>query len=292
MAYVTEGWVPEMTATTWKMTPDRELTAICNETVKGLRQGWSERLQILIEMPLFITFMLLLAFTIGEGEAIVTDRLEWSLDTAGASWLIIGLSAFTYTYLHVQKMFWRLLAEIQTGTLEQAYLSPLPSWVHVVIGRVASAIAETVIVVAIVYGVTNLFVSIDLHLRVEALLPLLLLFTGAAGLAMIIAGAALVWKRTMLLNDMVLMFLMFFSGALMPLSRLPGWAEAIGQPIFLTHSAEALRIVMFDGETVPWSGTGGWAWTLATAFGWLATGVLAFKLSERIAKRKGSLFHF
>lgn len=282
-----------MTATTpQKMTPARGLTAIGNETVKGLRQGWSERLQILIEMPLFITFMLLLAFTIGEGEAIVDNRLDWTLDTAGASWLIIGLSAFIYSYLHVQKMFWRLLAEIQTGTLEQAYLSPLPSWVHVVIGRVISAIAETAIVVAIVYGVTNLFVSIDLYWRVEALLPLLLLFVGAAGLAMIIAGAALVWKRVMLLNDMALFFLMFFSGALMPLSRLPDWAETIGQPIFLTHSVEALRVVMVEGGIVAWSGTGGWAWTVGTAFGWLAVGVLAFKLFERIAKWKGSLSHF
>jgi ABC-type polysaccharide/polyol phosphate export permease len=274
------------------MTPDRVLTAVGNETLKGLRHGWSERLQILIEMPLFITFVLLLGFTIGEGENIVADQLDWTLDTQRASWLVIGFIAFSYTYLHVQKMFWRLLAEIQTGTLEQTYLSPLPSWVHVVAGRIASAIAETAIVVAIVYAITSLFVRIDLHWRLEALVPLLLLFVGAAGIALIIAGLALVWKRVMMLNDLTLLLLMFFSGALFPLAELPGWAQAVGEPIFMTHSVEALRIVMLDGAAMPWSGIGGWAWTLATAFGWFLAGLAVFKACERVAQRNGSLSHF
>jgi ABC-type polysaccharide/polyol phosphate export permease len=274
------------------MTPDRVLTAVGNETLKGLRHGWSERLQILIEMPLFITFVLLLGFTIGEGENIVADQLDWTLDTQRASWLMIGFIAFSYTYLHVQKMFWRLLAEIQTGTLEQTYLSPLPSWVHVVAGRIVSAIAETAIVVAIVYAITSLFVRIDLHWQPAALGPLLLLFVGAAGIALIIAGIALVWKRVMMLNDLTLLLLMFFSGALFPLGELPGWAQTIGEPIFMTHSVEALRIVMLDGGSMPWSGIGGWAWTLATPFGWFAAGLLVFRVCERVAQRSGSLSHF
>jgi ABC-type polysaccharide/polyol phosphate export permease len=274
------------------MTPSRAVTAVGNETLKGLRHGWAERLQILIEMPLFVVFVLLMGFTIGEGESIVADELDWSLETARMSWLMIGFVTFSYTYLHVQKVFWRLLAEIQTGTLEQTYLSPLPSWVHVVAGRVASAIAETAIVVGVVYGVTSLFVHIDLRWRLAALAPLALLIIGAAGLALIIAGIALVWKRVMILNDLTLMLLMFFSGALFPLAELPGWAQAIGGPIFMTHAVEALRITMLEGASLPWSGVGGWFWTLVTAFGWFAAGLLVFRLCERIAQRDGSLSHF
>lgn len=274
------------------MTPDRVVTAVGNETVKGLRHGWGERLQILIEMPLFIVFVLLLGFTIGEGDAIVADELDWSLGTQRASWLMIGFVAFVYTYLHVQKMFWRLLAEIQTGTLEQTYLSPLPSWVHVVAGRIVAAVAETAVVVGAVYAATSLFVRIDLQWRLAALAPLALLIVGAAGLALIIAGIALIWKRIMILNDLSLMFLMFFSGALFPLAELPGWAQAIGDPIFMTHSVEALRITMLDGANLTWGGVGGWAWTLATAFGWFAAGLAVFRVCERMAQRQGSLSHF
>lgn len=274
------------------MTPRRVVTAVGNEAQKGLRHGWSERLQILIEMPLFIAFLLLLGFTIGQGESIVADELDWSLGTARASWLMIGFVAFIYVYLHVQKVFWRLLSEIQTGTLEQTYLSPLPSWVHVVAGRVVSAVAETVIVVSIVYGATSLVVRIDLEWRLAALAPLALLMVGAAGLALIIAGIALVWKRIMMLTDMSLLFLMFFSGALFPLAEMPGWAETIGEPIFMTHAVEALRITMLDGASLSWSGVGGWAWTLATSFGWFVAGLAVFKLCERVAQRAGSLSHF
>jgi ABC-type polysaccharide/polyol phosphate export permease len=277
----------------YTFTPRRILTAVGNETVKGLRHGWGERLQILIEMPLFVTLVLLLGFTTGKGDTIaVTGELDWSIDTGHASWLIIGMIVFIYTYLHVQKMFWRLLNEIQTGTLEQTYLSPLPSWAHVVAGRIVAAIAETAVVAGVVYFVTNLFVPIDLQWRAAALAPLALLLMGAAGLALIIAGITLVWKRIQILNDLILLLTFFLSGAVLPFAEMPGWAETAGKPIFMTHATEALRIIMVDGDALQWSGTGGWAWLLGTAAGWFAGGLLVFRLAERTAQRHGSLSRF
>jgi ABC-2 type transport system permease protein len=274
-------------------TPQRVFTAVGNETVKGLRHGWGERVQILIELPLFVTFVLLLGFATGTGDTIAsTGELDWSIDTSQASWLIIGMVVYTYVYLHVQKMFWRLLNEIQTGTLEQTYLSPLPSWVHVVAGRIVAAIAETAIVAAVMYFVTSLFVPIDLHWRPAALAPLALLLMGAAGLALIIAGITLVWKRIQILNDLILGFILFFSGAVLPIAEMPGWAQDVGKPIFMTHATEALRTVMLDGNSLAWGGVGGWAWTLATAAVWFAAGLTVFRLAERTAQRHGSLSHF
>jgi ABC-type polysaccharide/polyol phosphate export permease len=244
-------------------------------------------------MPLFVTLVLLLGFTTGKGDTIaVTGELDWSIDTGHASWLIIGMIVFIYTYLHVQKMFWRLLNEIQTGTLEQTYLSPLPSWAHVVAGRIVAAIAETAVVAGVVYFVTNLFVPIDLQWRAAALAPLALLLMGAAGLALIIAGITLVWKRIQILNDLILLLTFFLSGAVLPFAEMPGWAETAGKPIFMTHATEALRIIMVDGDALQWSGTGGWAWLLGTAAGWFAGGLLVFRLAERTAQRHGSLSRF
>lgn len=280
-----------MTTPAW--TARRMGTAIGNETVKGLRHGWSERLQILIELPLFVIFVLLLGFTVGEGTTIVTaGELDWTLDPRQAAWLFIGTATFTYTYLHVQKMFWRLLAEIQGGTLEQTYLSPLPSWVHVVGGRVVAAIAETAVVVAAVFAVTSLFVRLDLHWRVDLVVPLALLAVGAAGLALIVAGITLVWKRVQMLNDLVLLAVFFFSGAVLPLADMPGWAEAVGKPLFMTHAVAGLRDVMLDATSLVLSGTGGLAWMLATAAGWFMAGLAVFRVCERIAQRQGSLSHF
>lgn len=280
-----------MTVPTW--TARRTLTAVGNETVKGLRHGWAERWQVLIEMPLMVTFVLLLGYTVGQGETIVsTGQLDWTLEPRHAAWLFIGMAAFVYTYLHLQKLFWRLLAEIQSGTLEQTYLSPLPSWVHVVGGRVVAAIAETALVVAVMFGVTSLAVDLDLHWRLVTLVPLALLIVGAAGFALMVAGITLVWKRIQMLNDLVLMGVMFFSGAVLPSAEMPAWAEAVGTPIFLTHSVEGLRTVMLDGATITVSGHGGLIWMLGTTAAWFVAGLLAFRVCERIAQRQGSLSHF
>jgi ABC-type polysaccharide/polyol phosphate export permease len=280
-----------MTTPTW--TTRRIATAVGNETVKGLRHGWGERLQILVEMPLFVAFVLLLGFTVGQGDAIAsTGELDWSLDSHEATWLFVGMAVFTYTYLHVQKMFWRLLAEIQSGTLEQTYLSPLPSWVHVVGGRIVAAIIETAAVVGVLYAATSLTVEIDLTWRPDALVPLLLLIVGAAGLALVHAALTLVWKRIQMLNDLILMLLFFFSGAALPLEEMPGWAETIGKPIFMTHATAGLRTVMLDGDSLSWGGTGGFAWLLGTAAAWFVVGVTVFRVCERIAQRRGSLSQF
>jgi ABC-2 type transport system permease protein len=109
---------------------------------------------------------------------------------------------------------------------------------------------------------------------------------------MVIAGLTLVWKRVQILNDLTLMLVLFFSGAILPAAELPGWAEAVSWPLFLTHSMAGLRTVMLDGATVPAGGFGGWTWMLTTAAAWLTAGLLAFRTSEHIAKRQGSLTRY
>lgn len=276
---------------TW--TVSRALTAVGNEIVKGLRHGWGERLQIVIELPLFIVFLLLLSFTAGKAATIAaTGEVDWTLDAAQTTWMLLGFSAFAYTYLHVQKMFWRLLAEIQSGTLEQTYLSPLPSWVHVVAGRIVAAIAETAFVVGVMVIAVSMLVRIDLHWRLAALVPLALIIVGAAGLAMVIAGLTLIWKRIPLINDLVLMLVLFFSGAMYPVAEMPGWAKTIAEPLFLTHAMAGLRTVMLDAATPSVGSFGGLTWMLATTAAWFTAGLLVFRISERIAKRQGSLSRY
>ncbi|MGH3680914.1 MAG: ABC transporter permease [Natronosporangium sp.] len=268
-------------------------TIIGNEVVKGLRLGWSERVQILIELPLFVSFVLLLGYTIGTGDQIVaTGQVDWRLDPQHATWLFLGVGAYTFSYLLLQKVFWRLLAEIQTGTLEQTYLSPVPPWVHQAIGRPLASIAETALVVAVMYGVTSLAVRLDLAWRLDALVPLAALILGAVGLALVAAGLALVWKRIEMLNDLVLMLVMFFSGAALSLDAMPAWAGPVTDSLFMTHAIEGLRVVMLDREPLAGWGTGGLVWLAVTAAGWFLAGVVVFKLGEGTAQRRGALSHY
>lgn len=128
---------------------------------------------------------------------------------------------FTFVYLQSVKTFWRLLAEIQTGTLEQNYLSPIPAWVNIAVGRLLAAVVETAIVVAVLFAVTSLAVDLQLTWRPDALIPLGFAVAGGAGYSLMIAGLTLAWKRVELLQELVLVLIMFGSGSMLPLTNCP-----------------------------------------------------------------------
>ncbi|MGH3950007.1 MAG: ABC transporter permease [Pseudonocardiaceae bacterium] len=281
------------TPTVHRMPLPRYAVAVGNEVAKGLRQAWSERVQILIELPLFTVFLLLVGLILGRGEQVTqTGRLPWEFDPYRMSWLFIGFVLFQFIYLQSVKTFWRLLGEIQTGTLEQTYLSPIPAWINIALGRVLAAILETAIVVAVLYVAVVLVVDLQLTWRAEVLVPLALAVIGGAGYSLLIAGLTLAFKRVELLQEVVLVLVMFGSGAILPLDAMPGWVGSVADFVFITHPIEAARTTLLDGESIGLWGTGGWAWLIATALGWLALGTIVFGICERHAKRAGSLAHY
>ncbi len=94
-----------------------------------------------------------------------------------------------------------------------------------------------------------------------------------------------------MLNDLVLLSALFFSGAVLPLTEMPRWAKTAATPLFMTHAVASLRTVMLDGQPLTISGTSGLAWMLTTAAAWFIAGLLVFRLCERIARRRGTLSH-
>lgn len=273
--------------------PRETATGIGNEIYKGLFAAWGERIQILIELPLFIAFFLLFAALVGRGQEVAASgEVSWSFDTDHVSWLFVGYVAFTFFYLQSVKLFWRLLGEIQSGTLEQVYLSPLPSWLVVAAGRVVAAVVETIVVVAMLYAATSLMVDFDVPWSAEAILPLLFLVAASVGYSLVLGGLTLVLKRVEMLSDLMLVPVFVASGMLVPLDQTPGWLAAIGRILPVTHGMVSMRGALFEGRSVGvmW-GDGGLVWVIASAVGWMLVGILAFRLGERIAKRQGSLSH-
>lgn len=269
------------------------LTGIGNEVHKGVLAGWSERVQILIELPLFIIFFLLLAVLTGRGQELAaTGEISWSFDTEQTSWLLVGFMAFAFFYLQSVKLFWRLLGEIQSGTLEQVYLSPLPSWLVATAGRVVATIVETAFVVAAMFAVTSLFVDLDIAWRFGAMLPILFLVIATVGYSLVLGGLTLIIKRVEMLADLMLTPVWVASGLFVPLAAMPGWLAALGRIMPVTHPLQSLRRILFDDGafTVAW-GDGGLVWVVVSAGAWLLIGILAFGAGERIAKRKGGLSH-
>lgn len=265
------------------------LIALVNEVRKGLLHAWSERLQIVIELPMFAVFILLLGPLLGQGHQITAGHLHWSLSSGRTSVLVVWFIPFIFFYMQVVKLFWRLLAEIQTGTIEQVYLSPLPSWLVAVAGRVVAALVETILVAAATYGIVSAFVPLHFHWT-PALVPAVLLILTVIGFSLIIAGMTIRWKRVQLLIETAMIAVMIFSASAVRLLRVPGWMTSVGRYFPATNTIASLDGVMLGhhGVTAPW-GTGGLVWVAVTAAAYLAAGLAVFRLLERITRARGTL---
>lgn len=268
-------------------------TAVGNEVEKGLLHAWGERLQILIELPLFLIFFLLAGLVVGRGQEIASGHLEWRLDPERIAPLLVGMVAFTFLYLQSAKFFWRLLGEIQAGSLEQVYLSPLPAWLVATAGRVLATILETAFVVAMIYIVALAIVPFHLIWLAQALVPTVLIVVGSVGYSLIEGGITLAWKRVELLHELALDLMIFFSGALIPLSQLPAWMAEIGRFTPIGQGIVGLRAVLLGGKaSFPLAGDGGLLWMVGISFAYLLVGILVFGLGEAAAKRRGSLARY
>jgi ABC-2 type transport system permease protein len=84
--------------------------------------------------------------------------------------------------------------------------------------------------------------------------------------------------------------MIFFSGALISLDRLPAWMAAIGRLSPIGQGVVALRAVLIDGRS-PYriDGDGGLVCVAAIGAAYLVAGMVAFSLGESIARRQGSL---
>jgi len=268
----------------------RFLTALGNEIRKGLLFAWSERLQIAMELPFFALFILLLGPMLGAGHQIAAGHLNWTLNSGRISLIVVALVPAMFFYFQAVKLFWRLLAEIQAGTIEQVYLSPLPSWLVAAAGRLAAAIIETLLLMGVAYGVTSAFVTLRFHWTFAALVPMTFLIISGIGYSLIIAGMTLLWKRIQLLNDTLLMLVMVFAVTALPLITVPGWFTGISRVFPVTADVASLYGVMLGhrGITGLW-GTGGLLWVAVTAAAYLAAGIIIFRMLERFTKVRGAL---
>jgi ABC-2 type transport system permease protein len=268
----------------------RFLTALGNEIRKGLLFAWSEKLQIAMELPFFALIILLLGPIFGAGHQIAAGHLDWTLNGRRISLLIIAFVPAMFFYFQAVKLFWRLLGEIQAGTIEQVYLSPLPSWLVAAVGRLVAAIIETLVLMGVVYGIVSACVTLRFHWTFAALVPMAFLIVTGIGYSLIIAGMTLLWKRIQLLQETILMLVMIFAVTALPLIAVPGWFTGISRVFPVTADVASLYGVMLGhrGVTGPW-GTGGLVWVAVTAAAYLAAGITVFRVLERITKARGAL---
>ncbi len=152
-------------------------TVIGNEISKGLIDLWRGKLGSFLELILFGIFFLVINFAVGRG-TFQQDRLAP---------ILLGFVGYIFFHMQTNRLFWGLLGEMQSGTLEQLYLSPFPSWL-LTVGLVVASVVEAALTVILLDLLINLVVSVTIPLRWAALLPLLMLVVGSVGYSLILVG--------------------------------------------------------------------------------------------------------
>src|SRR6266851_2866194 len=254
-------------------------TVIGNEISKGLIDLWHGKLGSFLELILFGIFFLVINFAVGRG-TFQQDRLAP---------ILLGFVGYIFFHMQTNRLFWGLLGEMQSGTLEQMYLSPFPSWL-LTVGLVVASVVEAALTVILLDLLINLVVSVTIPLRWAALLPLFMLVVGSVGYSLILGGLTLRFKRLEVLKELFQTVLLIFGGVFFSVDRMPGWMATIARFLPLTPGVEALRKTLLEGASLgTLTGDGTLLWLVGNAAAYLALGIVIFRWCERIARRRGTL---
>lgn len=178
--------------------------------------------------------------------------------------------------------------ETQTGTLEQAALSP-PPLVAIVLLRDMASYVEMLLRFVVVLAIAMAITGARFHLDAAGFALLLtLMYMGMEGLGLILAGVALLYKRVATLAQLAVMLV--FGLAILPLEGLPGWMSGFVTNFPFTQALLLIRRLAIEGVPLATLLTDGSVLHLAMNGAiYLAIGVAAFAWIERVARDWGTL---
>ncbi|SCL44417.1 hypothetical protein GA0070606_0283 [Micromonospora citrea] len=173
------------------MTFARGFAAEVRKGLLNLVAAWRE---VLIQLITFPVFYLLIVLFMGRGQL----RAELLLPT------LLGMMALTFIHEQVNRVFWSYLGDIQSGVLEQTYLTPLPSAALILGRQVVAAISALPTALAVLAtGATAITLRggrVPFDFRV--IVPLAAIVLGTCGLALILCGLTLVFKRIEIITQL------------------------------------------------------------------------------------------
>ena len=250
-----------------------------NEVRKGLIVTWNYRANLAIELFTLVFVFIFISFFAGGGE-IDSERLPGSL---------LGFLVWYYAAFAISSMSGGLMDEASTGTLEQLYMSPVPTWL-VFLGQVIATFVRGTALVAIVGVILWILLPVSLPLELAALPPFVLTMVGLFGFGYAIGGLTLVYKQISSVGGLLTNVLLFLNGALLPVHHFPAWLETIAVFLPTTQGIIVLRKVVIDDMSLiaVWE-DGSMVFLAVQSVLYLVAGWALFNVGERVAKRRGTL---
>jgi ABC-2 type transport system permease protein len=153
---------------------------------------------------------------------------------------ILTLTMLIFTALSVTR-------EIERGTMESLLAMPIRP-VEIMLGKIGPYVLVGAMQMAIILGAAHLLFGVP----VVGSLPLLLALTMLFIVANLSVGYTFSTVATSQLQAMQMSFFFFLpsillSGFMFPFAGMPGWAQAIGEVLPLTHFLRIVRGIMLKG---------------------------------------------
>ncbi len=262
------------------MTFARGFAAEVRKGLLNLLAGWREALMEMITFPLFY---LLIVLFMGRGQL----RADLLLP------VLLGMVALTFIHEQVNRVFWSYLGDIQSGVLEQTYLTPLPSAASILGRQVAAVIAAVPTALAVlVTGATAAGLQGgQLPFDAQVIVPLAAIVLGTCGLSLILCGLTLVFKRIEIITQLSVAVYAIAGGTLVPLAAMPDPIAFLSRLVVpIAPGIEAMRDILLGGHSLVALPTGwGLGWLLAQPLLITAAGVIVFNRLEHLARHRGTL---
>lgn len=221
-----------------------------------------------------------------------------SLSSHDSRRLLVSVTAFILWYFSAH-----ILGKLGNVFIEEAYLGTLP---QILMTR-ASLTSFAIVAGLTEVVVSTIWVTLFLLLVVVARLvpvgeiagilsaPTITGFTITAGLALVgvigigltLFGLSVAWKRVGSFTEVLIFYMLFFSGFFLPLQRMPKVVMLSGYASPLYWAVQALANVV-DGV----SPRGEYIAMVLVAVGWNALGLVITGYFLRRAKAKGTLTHY
>lgn len=254
-------------------------TVLLNECNKRFIILWSYRFNFLIEMFMIGFLFVGISFFVAGGSP-APEQLAPAL---------LGYLTWFFAVFAISDLSQGIREEAQTGTLEQMYMSPLPSGLLLAGRSVASFFISSGLVI-LVGGILILGLGIHIPLRLAGIPVFALTITGLYGFAFFLGGATLVFKQVNALSNLFTNLLLFLNGSFLTVERMPGWLEGFARSLPTTQGIDVLRRVVLDNMSLVnvWQ-DGSLVWLTVQTAVFLGAGWGVFLLGERVARRRGSL---
>lgn len=205
------------------------------------------------------------------------------------SFIVVGSTMYMWLNLTLWDVGLHLRNEQLRGTLESNWLCPIPR-ISIMLGSSLTRLATALVSLAIMVGEFRLIFGVNIVQGNLALVLLIVALVSVSiyGIGLAFGSLVLRFREANALVFLVRGLFMVCCGITYPLQVLPRWMQAVAAALPLTYAIRAIRAVTLAGATFARIGADLAALGIC-ALVWPALGYAAFTITERRARRTGSL---